>query len=91
MRDIDSIIEAIRNEYPNLLTQQLQVTWPADDDGLWFFKQTDSPCEVQLESPEGSFPFLVESNEHGERQHVQTVSQAVELIKRWLHLDCEAI
>jgi len=61
-RDIETVIAILKRTYPSIAVQQLPVTHPgADDDGLWFFRHPAMNTEVQLESPTGAAPFLVES------------------------------
>ena len=91
MRDIDTIIEALTSAHPTLVVEQLKVLHPgADDDGLWFFRHPSSPNEVQLESPDGTCPFLFETDAHGGRATVATVSDAVSLVAVELGLDASA-
>lgn len=78
MRDIDSVIRHLRQSHPDLLAEQLRVSHPgADDDGLWFFRHPASSVEIQLESPTGNVPFLVENSASSERHSVDTVQAAV--------------
>jgi hypothetical protein len=86
MHDIDSIISAVTARHPNVEVQQLRVSHPADDDGVWFFRHPDSHHEVQLESSTGMFPFLVESEGHQERETVGNVHEAVQILEQWLDL-----
>ena len=86
MQDIHKIIAAIVRMHPEVSAEQLKVTFAADDDGLWFFTQPSCPFEVQFESFEGSCPFLAETDEHDGREMVETVEDAVRLLKGWLHL-----
>lgn len=61
-RDIDRIIRRLQAEYPALRAKQLRVAHPgADDDGLWFVSHPGAPLEVQIESPDGNCPFLIEN------------------------------
>jgi hypothetical protein len=85
--DIDTIIAALKERYPPILVKQLQVAHPgADDDGLWFFKHTDSRFVVQLESSQGVFPFVVETDRHPEVGSATNLAEAVSLIESWLGL-----
>ena len=87
MRDIDAVIEHLKLAYPGISAEQLTVLHPgADDDGLWFFSHTASTAEIQLESPLGSVPFLVESAESPDREVADTVQKAVGLIVAGLGL-----
>ena len=86
-RDIDTIVVALTASHPRLRVEQLKVKHPgADDDGVWFFTHPDSRFEVQLESSDGSCPFLVESDRHDERGRATTVAEAVERVECWLGL-----
>lgn len=68
--------------------RQLEVLHPgADDDGLWFFAWPGSNFEVQIESPNGMCPFLIESNEVDSRFNSNSVQDAVETLVKLLHLD----
>lgn len=88
IRDVDTIIERMHTEYPTLQVEQLRVTHPgADDDGLWFFRHPDCEFEVQIESPYGVCPFLIETMEHDERVEARTVEDVIATLKKWLHLD----
>lgn len=79
MRDIHQIESTLVALYPELKISQLKVLHPgADDDGLWFFSHPACRCEVQLESPSGDCPFLLESDGDNQRLVVTTVGQAVE-------------
>jgi hypothetical protein len=84
-RDIDRVIEAVKREFPDVLVSQLNVVHPGvDDDGIWFFKRPNSNSEVQFESSHGTFPFLVESNQHTECRQINALSDALEIIRLWL-------
>ena len=85
-RDIEQIIERIRNECTMVEVEQLRVKFPADDDGIWFFKQPNCLFEVQLESPQGMCPFLIETNEHPERFYASSVEAAVTKLKQLLYV-----
>lgn len=62
-RDIDRVIDELRRRYPDIAVEQLRVAHPADDNGLWFFTHPAGLGEVQVESPGGSAPFLVEGDD----------------------------
>lgn len=88
-RDVDTIIEQMRAEYPTLEVEQLKVKFPGDDDGLWFFSHPGGKFEVQIESSYGKCPFLIEANEHDERVEAQTVEEVIVTLKNWLHLETD--
>jgi len=87
MRDVDKIIELVREMYPGVRVEQLKVSHPgADDDGLWFFDQPESPFQVQIESSTGMCPFMIETDETDARFTVTTVEAAVQRLSDLLHL-----
>lgn len=88
MRHIDQVIRQLQLCNPDVSCQQLVVKYPgADDDGLWFFQHPDSSVEIQLESPSGNAPFLVESSASNLRHVAHSVEQAVSLVQEGLGLD----
>jgi hypothetical protein len=80
-RDIDRIIDRLKAELPDLRVTQLQVTYELDDDGLWFFTTHGKPGEVQIESPSGMCPFIIESTLNDRRQWGNSVDQVVSIVK----------
>ena len=81
MRDIDQVIRELQLCNPDVSHQQCVVKHPgADDDGLWFFQHPTSSIEMQLESPSGDAPFLVESTGTNLRHVADSVGQAVALV-----------
>ena len=42
-RDIDTVIAELQRAHPSIACEQLRVTHPTDDDGLWFFTHPDRP------------------------------------------------
>ena len=87
MRDVDRIIQSVRDACPSVEVKQLRVLHPgADDDGLWYFDQPASEFQVQIESPNGTCPFLVETDENDDRLHGRSVEEVVEILTRLLHI-----
>jgi hypothetical protein len=87
MRDVERIIQLVRDLCPPLEVKQLRVLHPgADDDGLWYFNQPASKFRVQIESPEGMCPFLVETDENDDRLTGCSVEETVEILTRLLHI-----
>lgn len=88
MRDVDQIIQSITRTYPAVKVRQLKVTHPgADDDGIWFFEQPGSECEVQIESSQGMCPFLIETDQSDIRVTASSVEETVETLTKLLHLE----
>jgi hypothetical protein len=86
MRDVDRIIKLVKEICPAVAVSQLRVVHPgADDDGLWYFDQPASEFQVQIESPNGMCPFLVETDE-SDRQTGRSVEETVEILTRLLHI-----
>jgi hypothetical protein len=55
LRDVDRIIEGVRQTFPEVIVDQLRVTHPADDDGLWYFHLPENPKDdIQIESSYGT-------------------------------------
>ena len=82
-RDIDLIIDRLSVDAPSIQVRQLQVLHPGnDDDGLWFFTIPGKDGEVQLESSNGTYPFLAESDYDNSRLEIYTVEEAVAAVKR---------
>ena len=87
MHDVERIIELIMNACPAVEVRQFKVLHSGrDDDGLWFFSQPESPFEVQIESPHGMCPFLIETDESDERFTAQSVDETVRILSGLLHL-----
>ncbi len=80
-RDIDVIARRLIKHVPNLIAEQLKVTHPADDDGLWFFYLPfNRDDEIQVESSSGMCPFLIESCRNDDRTYANTVDEVVKVL-----------
>lgn len=87
MRDVEQIIGRIREKCPAVKVRQLMVLHAgADDDGLWFFRQPESPFEVQIESTNGTCPFLIETDETDARITTDSIEETVQTLSVLLHL-----
>jgi hypothetical protein len=82
--DRAAIIRGVEAEIPDVTWEELAVTWPADDDGLWFFRVPGGSYEAQIESSEGVCPFLIETDRHNDRHFGDTVDDVVDTIVCWL-------
>jgi len=81
MRHIDSVVRLLRQAHPDISAEQLRVSHPgADDDGLWLFRHPASTVEIQLESPTGNLPFLIEDSASSDRYSADTVEAAVAFV-----------
>ncbi len=82
-RDIDKIIDHLRAAMPGVEVEKLQVSHSGvDDDGLWFIKLPGKSREVQIESSNGTCPFVIESNFGAERLCGNSVDEVVEKIRK---------
>jgi hypothetical protein len=81
MRDIDLIIEKVKQRFPEVEVEQLKVKFPADDDGLWYFYMPEAKW-VQIESPYGMCPFIVETHRLTglNQRKANTVDEVAEMI-----------
>jgi hypothetical protein len=87
VRDIDQIIRLIVSFCPTVNVRQLNVSHPgADDDGLWFFNRPGSEFQVQIESPTGACPFLIETDESDARLTTKSIDETVEILTKLLHI-----
>lgn len=81
MRDIDLIIEKVKQVFPEIEVQQLKVKFPADDDGLWYFTLPKTNW-IQIEAPYGLCPYIVETDRQNalNQRKAYTVDEVVEMI-----------
>jgi hypothetical protein len=85
-RDIDRMMDAVRQRLPSVEVAQWRKSHPADDDGIWWFKLPRTGEDIQLESTYGNCPFVVETNELccDEARRAETVAEAVSMIVEYL-------
>ena len=80
---IAEVLGSLLTSVPGVSVRRLVVKYPVDDDNLWFIKQGHAGAELQIEcGPEGTPPFLIESNSH--RTRAATVADALDVITEWL-------
>jgi hypothetical protein len=87
-RDIDEIITSVRQAIPTAGVDQLKVKHPGvDDDGLWYFSIPGIEEDIQIESPHGMCPFIVETNEQCsyDARTATTLDEAVSMIVDYLN------
>jgi hypothetical protein len=84
--DLEAIFQRVRQHLPLAKWQQVPVTLPADDDGIWFFWMPGAPGEVQIESSWGVCPFTVETDKHDDRLTTCTPEDTADAIVKWLRL-----
>jgi hypothetical protein len=81
MRDIDQLCDELRVRFPSSMLRQLEVSHPADDAGPWFFTGPQFDGEIQIESPNGMCPFLIEADRPRKSLIAQTVKDAIAKIE----------
>ena len=82
VRDIDAITTQLREYIPGVEIEQLRVLHPsADDDGLWFVRVLGRVEEIQIESPNGMCPFLIESDFGDERFCGKCIDEVVSVVR----------
>lgn len=80
MRDIDKLIDVLKRKIPNIRVEKLQVLHESDDDGLWFCRHSGSSVEINIESSDGMFPFLLESDRDEKRVHAECIDEVVSYV-----------
>jgi len=87
-RDIDRIIQQVKERQPTVLAEQLAPSHPgSDEDGLWFFRIPGTAGEVAIDSPTGDCPFVIEHDDmrsSAEAETVASVDEAVEKVAAYL-------
>jgi hypothetical protein len=85
-KDIDLIIEKVKQEMSDVGVYQLKKKLPTDDDGIWWFYLPDVKPDIQIESSYGMCPFIVETNEQSsyDARKADTVDEAVSMIIDYL-------
>ena len=79
--DVGTIVARVRDVFPDMVVQQLSVTHPTDDDGIWYFHRPEAPDDdIQIESSYGLCPFLIEDSRSSLARRGETVSDVVRMI-----------
>jgi hypothetical protein len=81
MRDFDLIVEKVKQRFPEVQVEQLKTKFPADDDGIWYFYLPKTDW-IQIESPYGMCPFIVETHRQNslEARKADSIDEVVEMI-----------
>ena len=82
MQAIDQLIVALRSAIPGVHIEQLKTTFPADDAGLWFVTHPEASVEVNIESHDGGFPFLIENSRNDTRVTTTDLEETLTTL-RW--------
>jgi len=79
---LDDVFDQLRQHVPTLIVERLQVTYPADDDNVYFVGDQHDLDRVQIDTyPGGQPPFLIEN---GGRHQTADTAEAVAIIRNWL-------
>jgi hypothetical protein len=61
---LDQLLDALRQQHPDLVVERLGKTHPADDDNVYFLGLGEEVDIVQVDTgPQGQPPFTVESDD----------------------------
>ena len=82
MKAIEQLVAALKSAIPGIQVRQLRVAHPGDDDGLWFVTHPDCSVEINLESHDGEFPFLIENSRNDTRVTTTDIEETINAV-RW--------
>jgi hypothetical protein len=82
MKPIDQLLTSLKSALPGVQIRQLQPALPADDAGLWFITHPDSNVEINVESHDGDFPFLIENSRNDTRVTTADLAETITAL-RW--------
>jgi hypothetical protein len=82
-RDIDRIIEQVKQRLSAVKVQQHWVKNPkVDDDGLWWFCLPGVEKTIQIESSRGVCPFMVEHDDMQSSSEAETANSVEEVVDK---------
>lgn len=86
-RDIESIIERVKQQIPEAVVKQWIRVHPADDDGIWWFYFPGVKKDIQIESWNGICPVIVESDDFSsfDAKTAHSIDEAVLMISEYLN------
>jgi 7-cyano-7-deazaguanine synthase len=80
-RDIDKVISLVKECFPDVRVNQLQVSNPNDDDGIWYFWIPGAERdEILVENSYGNCPFYCETYRSDVRFTTESIEATVDLI-----------
>lgn len=82
MAAIDELVQALKAAMPEVQVRQVQTSLPGDDTGLWFVSHPKSNVEVNVESHDGGFPFLIENSRNDTRVTTTDIEETIAAL-RW--------
>lgn len=80
MKDIDTIIQQVRQPLPEVEVTQNPKIHEADDDNLWWFRLPALQQNVQIESADGNCPFWLETSSMPDATHSLQLSSVAEVV-----------
>ena len=85
-RDIDQLTDALRRQYPEITVEPPRSTDGAEEEeSVWQVRHPAALTDVQVGSPTGNAPFLVQSD-LAPPTVARTVEQAVRLVRQRMGL-----
>jgi hypothetical protein len=91
--DIDRVIDVVAAELPDLSVVQHHDAWPADDEGVWFFRLPHVITDIQLESSTGMCPFTVEHSgmpSAADAWSAASIEEAAQMVVGYLRAEAAA-
>jgi hypothetical protein len=82
---VDEVFDQLRQHIPGLVIERLEVTWPADDDNVYFIGDEHGLDRIQLDTFPGGQPHFYIEN--GGWHQTSEVAEAVTIIRSWLEYD----
>ena len=82
MKTIERLIQSLKAALPGVEIRQLRASQPGDDTGLWFVRHPDCGVEVNIESSDGEFPFLIENSRNDTRVTTTDMDETLTIL-RW--------
>jgi hypothetical protein len=82
MTSIERVASALTAVLPGVEIRRLQVSHPGDDAGLWFVSHPDCSVEINIESHDGEFPFLIENSRNDTRVTTADLDETITAL-RW--------
>jgi hypothetical protein len=82
---IDDVLDRLRAKIPGLIVEQLEVSYPADDDNVYFLGDGLEYAFVQIDTrPGGEPPFFIEATDRfDERFETSQVVEASARVVGW--------
>lgn len=94
--DVDHVMELVATALPDISVVQHHDAWPADDEGVWFFRLPNVEHTIQLESSTGMCPFFIEhdgmpSPAEGGGWNAASIEEATRMVVEYLRSEATAL